>query len=430
MLKAATSGKLNMGDVDRLVERRKASLPPEAKSLINKAEEEFNKITAPFNKILENVDKMKDDLKADEEEGMRLCFLPYVAEDAFRDIVSGEDEIFKLKIGRYIWQDFMTQSTISIPVLQLEELEDADEWLDSVAEDNGKLALKVYDEDDLMTVRTDSVNGMENVTVPLAAAMSKYAGRAVWPNLYIRKSYVRLFKDAGFSDRKARDFAVVMATLASMDRFESANYELPYETLYDFGDDEKGTVESKQETYAQPEEETQPQRESDDKRIEELEHDLKQARKANQTCRHEIGILEREVERLNRLLAEKDHLAEKKAVETEENDTEETVPEEKFKFPYYTKLKVVVYGGFEVFHRELLKLLPDVRIVEAVSKVDVKPFRNADIVFLHINKTDHSNYYAICDACKSSGVPYIHLNYASARRCAEVMVTEIKKIGG
>ncbi|MCD8148567.1 MAG: hypothetical protein LUE92_03170 [Clostridiales bacterium] len=49
--------------------------------------------------------------------------------------------------------------------------------------------------------------------------------------------------------------------------------------------------------------------------------------------------------------------------------------------------------------------------------------------FLQINKTDHSGYYTVCDACKSSGVPYIHLNYASAKRCAGVMVEEIKKNG-
>ncbi|MCC8163918.1 MAG: hypothetical protein LIO86_12325 [Lachnospiraceae bacterium] len=90
---------------------------------------------------------------------------------------------------------------------------------------------------------------------------------------------------------------------------------------------------------------------------------------------------------------------------------------------------MVLYGGFDVFHKEILKLLPDVRIVEASAhRMDTSPIRNADIVFLQINKTDHSGYYTVCDACKSSGVPYIHLNFASARRCAGVMVKEIEKI--
>lgn len=102
---------------------------------------------------------------------------------------------------------------------------------------------------------------------------------------------------------------------------------------------------------------------------------------------------------------------------------------ETVEYPWRTSFKVVLYGGFEIFHRELMKLLPDVRIVETGSHIDINPIRNADIVFLQINKTDHSGYYTVCDACKSSGVPYIHLNYASAKRCAGVMVEEIKKLG-
>ncbi|MCD7956313.1 MAG: hypothetical protein LUG93_11315 [Lachnospiraceae bacterium] len=100
-------------------------------------------------------------------------------------------------------------------------------------------------------------------------------------------------------------------------------------------------------------------------------------------------------------------------------------PGEAVQYPYHTKLKVVLYGGFDVFHRELL---PDVRIVEITAHIDVNPIRNADIVFLQINKTDHSGYWTVCDACKNSQVPYIHLNYASARRCAGVMVEEIEKL--
>ncbi|MCD8154659.1 MAG: hypothetical protein LUF78_08250 [Clostridiales bacterium] len=357
LLKSLHAGNSSMEQVDQFLERKRASIPQEARAIIDKSDREFEKIARSFNKILENVDAMRDEITADEEKQMRFDFLPYVAEDAFRAILSGEDEIFKLEIGRYIWQDFMTQSTISVPVLLFEDLEDEDEWNDIATEDNGKLALKVFDEDDLMEVRTDSSNGMEGVTVPLAAALSKYAGRTVWPNLFIRKSYIKLFKDAGFSDRRARDFALVLATLASVDRCESANFELPYGKLYDFIEEERAAEEKVEENK----EETQPQ--SADLKINELEQDLKQSRKANQTCRHEIGVLEREVERLKRLLEEKDRMAEKENVVVED-DAEEAVPVVQFKFPYHTKLKVVVYGGFEVFHRELLKLIPDVRVIE------------------------------------------------------------------
>lgn len=433
LMRSATDGTLTIADVDKLFKQQKASMPLEVKAAINRAEEEFNKVSSAYDRVLEKTDDMFDELQEEEKEQMRIDYLPFVATGAFRAIAAGEDEIFKLEIGRYIWQDFMTQSTIPLPVLPHEELEDEGEWNEIAAEDNGRLALKIYNEDDLVNVATTDEQGTENVIMPLSAMLAMYAYRTVPTNLYVRKSYINLFKDEGFSDRKARDFAVVMATLASMEQIESANYTLPYENLYDFGeesvaegvktvaDETKNNQEQQEPSKSRKEE---PQQESDG-RVEELQKALNLARKANQSCRHEISLLEREVERLKGLLEEKKSAA----VETEEeDDTEETASEVKFDFPFRTDLRVVVYGGFEVFHRELLKLIPGIRIIEPSSHVDVKPLRNADIAFLQINKTDHSNYWAVCDACKNAGVPYIHLNYASARRCAEVMVTEIKKI--
>ncbi|MCD8083633.1 MAG: DUF2325 domain-containing protein, partial [Clostridiales bacterium] len=198
-----------------------------------------------------------------------------------------------------------------------------------------------------------------------------------------------------------------------LDRVETVDYKVKREKLFE-GLESAETVE----------------RESDDtseegKKSEELERRLAQAWKDNQVCRHEISTLQRkndamgrEIERLKKTLADK---------EETEDDVEEQEPEQ-MEFPYRTKLKIVVYGGFEVFHKSLLNLLPDVRIVESAAHIDVIPVRNADIVFLQTNKTGHSGFWTVCDACKSNGVPYVYLNYASAKRCAEVMVNEIKKI--
>ncbi|MCD8104464.1 MAG: hypothetical protein LUF35_05560 [Lachnospiraceae bacterium] len=288
----------------------------------------------------------------------------------------------------------------------------------------------------MANLKLTAEQAMEDVTLPLSSVLSKYAGMPVDTSLYVRKSHIRMFKDAGYSDRRARDFAVVLGVMANIYKLESYAFTTPYEDLYDAGETEAELTEKKNDgqsplnhrqipelPIADERPETDEGSTTDgnnaaDARIESLEKDLKQARKENQSYRHEISTLQRELERLQHQLTERKQL-EEEWVEIEKEEAPE------IKYPYRTKLKVVVYGGFDVFHRELKKLLPDVRIVETSSHIDVKPFQNADIVFLQINKTDHSGYYAVCDTCKTSGVPYIHLNYAGAKRCADVMVREI-----
>ncbi|MCD7726461.1 MAG: hypothetical protein LUI12_13080 [Clostridiales bacterium] len=430
-------------EIQIVIDRCKGTMPPETLAIIQNYEREYDDLMDGFDQILLNADTANDAIRSEQEKWMSWEYLPVVAEEAFKAILDGEDEIYKLKVGRHIWQDFMTQSNLPVPVMQFEELPDEEEWDFVSTEANGKLGLKIYDEEDLITTKTDSETGMEDVTLPLPSLLSKYAGMTVDTSLYIRKSYIRMFKDAGYSDRRARDFAVVLGVLAGIDKLESCTFTTPYEDLYDVGETE--TVQSETENDQRPpltrqqisssfvaDAETKmdkinaaDENNNTDAGIETLEKDLKQARKENQSYRHEISTLQRQLERLQHQLAEQNSNKQSESAEIEAS--EEIVPETKY--PYRTKLKVVVYGGFDVFHRELKNLLPDVRIVEASSHIDVRPFRNADIVFLQINKTDHSGYYAVCDACKSSGVPYIHLNYASAKRCADVMVREMWKMG-
>lgn len=403
--------KLSDKTVDVILDRVRQTLPPSVRGLVDSSDRKFKELMRIYDEFLERVDECRDRTKAEEETMMRTEYLPAVAEDAFRAIVSGDDEIFKLKIGRYIWQDFMSQCDIPVPVVFYEDLEDDEEWDNLSTDCNGKLGLRIYDEDDLISMRTDSMKGIESIRLPLSSALAKYSGRAVGSHFYIRKSYIKVFKDAGYSDRRARDFAVILGTLAEVDRLETAEYKLDRENLFEGLE----SVES-----------TDEEAPVEKKATEELERRLAQSQKDNQVCRHEISMLqrkndalEREIQRLKSAIAEQSG---------EADEPTEMEPEEKIEFPYRTNLKVVVYGGFEVFHKSLMEFLPDARIVESAAHIDVTPVRNADIVFLQTNKTGHSGFWTVCDACKSNGVPYIYLNYASARRCAEVIVNEIKKI--
>ncbi len=397
-------------EMTRLMERYRKSFPPDVQERVGKLNQEIDALTDLFYNVMEQADELREELKRGRDAEMRDEYLPAVAEGVFQAILAGEDESFKLKVGRYIWQDFMAESNIPIQIVPFAPLEDDDEWDDVCTDTNGKLALRIFDEDDLISVQTEGENGTESITLPLGSVLAKLSDRTIEPALYIRKSYVKLFKEAGYSDRKARDFAIILATLSNVNVLETGGYDYDYDEMYGLraGDaPSEGADSVEKERSAR----------------EEAERRLKQAQKENQAARHEIHTLQKEIERLKRQTA-----APKGAEKAPEADAEGSPPEGPITYPYRTNLRVVVYGGFEVFHKELLKLLPDIRIVASAAHVDPAPVRNADIVFLQTNKTNHSNYWAIRDACKNCGVPYIHLNYASAKRCAEVMVEEIRKL--
>ncbi|MCD8047448.1 MAG: hypothetical protein LUD80_02540 [Clostridiales bacterium] len=401
--------------LERFIDRCMSTLPPEAQRQFKQTEEALKGVRESVERLKEDTDRRREAVEREQKGWMANEYMPAVAESAFRALLTGDDEIFKLNIGRYIWQDFMAESALPIPVISFQELPDEDDW-DYVCPDiNGKLALRIYDDTDLVTIETESDDDLKKVTLPLPSVLARYAYRAVSPTLYIRKSHVRRFREAGLSERKARDLAVVLATLAAVDGLETDAYRFEPEELYA----------STTETEAQSAKESPGQGTEPGDRAE-LERALKQAQKENQIGRHEISILCRENERLRQQLA-----AAKAGTKDETGDRDgqddSGAQEEPVEYPYHTKLRIVLYGGFEVFHKELLKLLPDVRVVEYSAHIDTTPIRNADIVFLQINKTAHSGYYTVCDACKSCGIPYIHLNYASARRCADVMVREIRK---
>ncbi|MCD7954682.1 MAG: hypothetical protein LUG93_02780 [Lachnospiraceae bacterium] len=57
-----------------------------------------------FDQILQNADAASDAINSDQENWMSCDYLPVVAEEAFRAILDGDDEIYKLKAGRSICQ--------------------------------------------------------------------------------------------------------------------------------------------------------------------------------------------------------------------------------------------------------------------------------------------------------------------------------------
>lgn len=394
-----------------------SGIPPEIKALLKRMEQ-FEDEAGTLEEECWGISDQLEEENSDERAGFVSDeFIPGVATAFFQAILDG-DEIYKLKVGRIVLEDMMSMSDMPLPGSFSTELDDDADWDDIFTECNGKLALPVLKEGECLTYPLDKETESFRYTIPITAMIARYADRPFEAPLYIRKSLIQKFKEFGCSDRKARDYAVIIATLSKVNHLEDKDYSFAAEYPEPEEKQTKVTLEEKVDARIQEEIEARK----------EAERALQQAQKENQVCRHEISTLQREIEKLKNQLAVQEH-AEDDGIAALSKKSESDAGSQA-EYPYRTKLRVVLYGGFDVFHRELLKLLPDVRVVETAAHIDINPIRNADIVFLQINKTDHSGYWTVCDACKNSGVPYIHLNYASARRCAGVMVEEIRKIEG
>lgn len=341
-----------------------------------------------------------------------------VAEGAFLSILNG-DEIFHMEVGRFLMSDIVSQSDLPIPAAETPDLEDEEDWIPDMPGENGDLELPVLTQKDVVTL-TSRRDNVSKIPVTVSALLSRLSHSPIMLPLYLRKSHMKLFREHGFSERRSRDFAIIAATLdmAGNVRGFGGSVMLPEE--FENGDadvDERvaAGVASAQSAQAK------------------AEREMKRMEREVQFSRHEKATLEREVERLQQELKKKDAEIKKRdeLLELYENMAEDESDEISLdtQFPFHTDKKVVLYGGFPVFHKELEKYIPGIRIIEHAAHIDVGPVRSADIVFVQINKTSHSNYWNVCDNCRNFEVPFYHLNYASAKRCAVEMVKQIRKLG-
>ncbi len=420
--------------------------------------QEREELLKSFETSMQQLDEAESKIKSREREEMSRCNLPAVAAGALISIMEG-DEVFLSEIGQDIFQNFIDSSAIPSPRLYPGNLDDEEEWENSWdLSARRKLTLKIYDENDFVTLNGDvpSEEGEEeddsdsfSESIPVSAALARYSGHAVASSLFLRKSYISIFRASGYSERRARDFAVILATL---ERIVSMNdFGLSAEKLKYFPEEpevSERTQAADRETAAEgtlsPKGETSDSAASGaetpdpDSEIEailrsgkEAEKSLKRAARENQEYRHEIASLQREIEKLKEELSDLRNSPGHTEIPpngTEQNDAPDASVQQEITFPYKTDLKVVVYGGFDVFHQELLKYLPDLRILPPASHLDLTPLKTADIVFLQTNKTNHAGYYMARDTCKNAGIPCFYLNYASAERCAEEIVRQIQKL--
>ena len=365
-----------------------------------------------------------------------------IAECALIALLNG-DECYKLNIARCVFPQLGRLLGIPGTEFGLPELSDEDEWDDYIYPgDNGKLAQAIVKEDEVVVYGSEEKGPHLLRSMRLGGAIADFSGCQFNEGLFIRKSHVAAFREMGYSERRARDFAIIVATLQyAVEHEDVSGRRIFSESSVDGGRANQGSIQLATVDAAQVTQDTAQvtqaptQSSPDDLRLLTMERDeaIKKHKTAERECqklRHDVAEgnrtreeLEEEVKRLKEQLSRQDELID---AYTRIEEGQETASQEEITFPFVTDRNVILYGGFRVFHAELEKLIPGIRVVETASHIDTTTFRNADIIFLQINKTNHSNYWNVCETAKNAGVPYYHLNFANARRCAEEMVKRIR----
>ena len=68
-------------------------------------------------------------------------------------------------------------------------------------------------------------------------------------------------------------------------------------------------------------------------------------------------------------------------------------------------------------------MLPDVRFFDREMLPDINVVKSADVVWIQTNAISHKFYYRIIDTARKENIPVRYFGSASARKCAEQLVT-------
>ena len=364
--------------------------------------------------ILEDFDELKLKIVVDKQEIFDSVESIAVAEGFYAGLLSG-DELVYIPVVHEILKQCHNRQPFPAFSWTLKQLDDEDAWNYSNTGSNGRKASNIYSGGDLVGLEFsgEEAEGNSTCMIPVGSYIAQLSGVSVPESIDVRMSIVNRLKDYGLSDRKARDIAVVIAALTAKSKMSSKV------------DDERSSENLYQEIKVQDIGKDTAELERLNARIADLEGQLRSDEKERKAYRHQIVSLEKEIKELDeKHKREIDQILSDTQFEDEKDDAKVSDIE----YPYHTEKKITLYGGFDVFHRELSKLMPDIKIVEPCFKSpNLDVFRNSDMVFIQPNKMNHGNYFSVRDAAKHADVPYYHLRFACARKCADFMVGEIER---
>lgn len=268
---------------------------------------------------------------------------------------------------------------------------------------------------------------IKKLPVRTSTIISSFARKAFSGPVYISPGICKLFMKKGRTEREARDYAVIIGTLEQAAKSE-ADYRYDYYTIDNKPQEVTVAItEAENSDKAALDITAQPEYIALEGKYRELVQNEKSLYHELQAVKHELMKLEEEHEKTVVQLQES-----RRVISSMEQTMDEmfthiaTERVENAQFPFHTRLRVVLFGGFDSFQRKILSYLPDIRVIQGHKGAELAPVQKADMVFLQTNNCSHATYWRVCEAIRNRGIPYYHLNNASAKVCAEQMLALIQ----
>ena len=105
-------------------------------------------------------------------------------------------------------------------------------------------------------------------------------------------------------------------------------------------------------------------------------------------------------------------------------DQPENGEEAGIEFPYQTKRRIVAFGGHDTWRKAIRPMLPGVRFFDREMLPDINAIRGADVVWIQPNALSHPFYYRVIELARKENISIRYFGFASARKCAEQLVTD------
>lgn len=106
------------------------------------------------------------------------------------------------------------------------------------------------------------------------------------------------------------------------------------------------------------------------------------------------------------------------------DDGEEKLPDTGIELPWRTQRRILAFGGHDTWRKAIRPLLPGVQFIDRETLPDISALKNADVIWIQANALSHKFYYRIIETARKNGISVRYFGFASARKCAEQLVTD------
>lgn len=144
----------------------------------------------------------------------------------------------------------------------------------------------------------------------------------------------------------------------------------------------------------------------------------------------QIARLTRQLEEVERAKAETQKQMDRLLNSLEDLDDEDEEENSEIQFPCDVSSKnIYMFGGFDVFVRNLSEKLPGIHTCSGERRVTESNIRNAKLVAIQINCISHPTFYRISSLCDNAGIPWIAIRNGGVDMAARQIMGEVQKLG-